>query len=150
MSDIDLGFVSPDELFSLSVITGFVLGIIYDLLCSLKILFPPGKILTFIEDFLYMLFSGFVFFTFSVKFSGEIRYYAVAGAIAGWVIERLTSGYILRFVFGRINRFIKRIIINPVCDFITKFVGKIKPRFVKNQPKSENKQKVVKKPLKVE
>lgn len=140
MNNTEFGLALETEVFLLSVLLGGGLGVVYDFIRVFKALFPHGKILTFIEDLVYMLLVGFALFTFSTGLSGEIRYFTVAGMIMGWVLERYTVG---NGVVSLVRKLTQRL--SPAIGLITKkgrnFGGIIvrnKPKFHKNKKSDEN------------
>lgn len=149
MINLDYDFPAESKVFLLAVLLGAVLGVVYDFIRIFRALFPHGKILTFVEDFLYMLLSGFALFTFSVGFSGEIRYFTVMGLIFGWLAEHFTIGNGIVFVFRKVGEFLRKKLFSPVIDFLAKVLRKIKSVFVRNKPKLKNNEKNDSKPLKV-
>lgn len=119
-------------IFLSGVITGAVLGVIYDIICVCRAFIPHGRVLTFIGDFIYVLFFSFVLFTFSTGLVGEIRYFTLFGMLLGFGIERLALGNFIVRLARRLSGFLRRKIGGKIVGLITKTVGKIKGRFVKS------------------
>lgn len=144
----DFGFAEQTEIFLLSVLLGGGLGVLYEFIRVLRVLFKHGRIILNAEDFFYMLLVGFSLYTFSVQLSGEIRYFTVFGLIMGWVLERFTVGNGVVFVLKSIIGWIRDKITSPAIGFITKRAGEIKNKIVENKPKFAEKKKSEQKLLK--
>lgn len=114
------------------IITGCVLGAVYDSIRVVRAVIPHGKVLTFAGDFLYVLFFSFVLFTFSTGLTGEIRYFTLFGMLLGCLLERLLLGNFIVKAVRKISGFVREKILKPPVIFMTKIVGKIKRGFVKN------------------
>lgn len=150
MNNMDFGLALETEIFLLSVLLGGGLGVVYDFLRVFRALLSHGKVLTFIEDFVYMLLAGFALFTFSTGLAGEIRYFTVAGMVMGWVLERYTVGNGVVFVIRSILNTLREKIFSPVFGFIAKTLKKLGGKFVGNKPKFPESKKNDEKLLKAE
>jgi spore cortex biosynthesis protein YabQ len=74
------------RLFLLSLGAGFFLGIIYDILRTIRLTLTKSKKVIFIFDVLYFILFGlgtFIFFLATNK--GEFRSYMILGEIIGWI-----------------------------------------------------------------
>lgn len=81
------------KLFLLSLGAGFVLGILYDILRTVRLTFTKSKKVIFIFDILYFFLFGlgtFIFFLATNK--GEFRSYMIFGEILGWIFYYLSFG----------------------------------------------------------
>ena len=122
--------------FLYSLILGFFLGIFYDLLRGMRYLKKNKKVIIFITDLVFWLFSAFCLFCFSLEFSkGEIRGYYFFGSLIGFIINFLTlsnlSLKIFKYIFLKTNTFLKWIfnyknsILDKVILFFKSFFKKI-------------------------
>lgn len=83
-------------IFLLSCLLGMWIGVIYDVFRIMRIAFPPGKWIIFIEDFVFVFIAALFTFVFSVKFlNGLFRGFVVTGEILGFVIYYFTVGVIV-------------------------------------------------------
>ncbi len=72
---------------------GFLLGILYDIFRTLRMIFSFGKVLTFIQDFLYVIICAFLTFSFALVLNdGKIMFYIFFGEVMGWLIYYFTFG----------------------------------------------------------
>lgn len=138
----DFGIALETEIFLLSVLLGGGMGIVYDFLRILRTLIKHGKIVTFAEDFFYMLLFGFALFTFSTGLTGSVRYFSLVGMILGCVIERYAIGNGVVFAVGKIWSVVKDKFFAPMKRFITKIAQQVRGLFVKKCKFSEKTKKV--------
>ncbi len=81
------------NLFLLSLGLGFILGILYDILRTVRLTFGKSKILIFIFDILYFaVFSLLTFLFFLATNKGEFRSYMILGEILGWLFYYFSFG----------------------------------------------------------
>ena len=74
------------NLFLLSLGAGFVLGIVYDILRTIRLTISRGKIIIFIFDILYFLIFSLATFLFFLAINkGEFRSYMIFGEILGFI-----------------------------------------------------------------
>lgn len=113
-----------NQLFSLLifVITGIVIGILFDVFRIIRKSFKTSDFITYIEDILFWILSGgvllFSIFTFNY---GEIRVYIFIGLLFGLIIYLLTlSKYFIK-VNVTILDLIKKIAYYPI-QMINKFI----------------------------
>ncbi|MBQ6935070.1 MAG: spore cortex biosynthesis protein YabQ [Clostridia bacterium] len=124
------------KLFLLSLGAGFALGIVYDILRTIRLTFTKSKKVIFVFDIIYFIFFGlgtFIFFLATNK--GEFRSYMILGEIVGWIFYYLSLGLAAKsftetFVetIHAIFKFIFKIISAPFL-LIFKGVLKIKEFF---------------------
>lgn len=75
---------------------GFLLGVLYDLFRMLRKIFPFGRVLTFIQDFLYVIICAFVTFCFALVLNdGRIMFYIFLGEALGWIIYYFSVGVLV-------------------------------------------------------
>ncbi len=126
------GVLGELRMFGLAVLVGMVLGAVYDIFRIFRISLPHRSVAVFIEDFIFVLFSGMVYFCFSVEMlEGALRLYVAIGMIAGFGIYLLSLG---RIISGFFRKLVK--IISEAANFVLKkvrnafpakkFSGKIK------------------------
>lgn len=75
---------------------GFLLGVLYDFFRMLRMIFPFGRVLTFIQDFLYVIICAFVTFCFALVLNdGRIMFYIFFGEALGWIIYYFSVGVLV-------------------------------------------------------
>lgn len=147
--------INQANLFLIFTINGIAIGILFDIFRILRKSFKTSDIVTYMQDLLFWILTGFILlysiFTFS---NGEVRFYMFLGVFLGCLIYMiLFSKYfininvkiikiikkIVSIIFTPINltiKFIKKLIIKPI-NFITINISKFKI-------KSQNKLKIEK------
>lgn len=98
-------------LFLIFTINGLIIGILFDIFRILRRSFKTSDIITYIQDILFWILTGFILlytiFTFS---NGEIRLYMFLGVFLGCLIYMLVfSKYFIK-INVKIILFIKKII----------------------------------------
>lgn len=124
------------KLFLLSLGAGFILGIVYDILRTIRLTFTKGKALIFIFDILYFVIFALVTFLFFLATNkGEFRSYMIFGEILGWIFYYLSFGIAAKsftdaFV-SVVHKFFSLIykIISAPFRLIFKVTSKIKSKF---------------------
>lgn len=141
------------NLFLIFTINGIVIGILFDIFRILRKSFKTSDIVTYMQDILFWILTGFILlysiFTFS---NGEVRFYMFLGVFLGCLIYMiLFSKYFININIKIIKiikkiisiilmpiklliKFIKKLIIRPI-NFITINIGKFK---IKSQNKLKN------------
>ena len=114
---------SINQLYTLFVfiLSGAVIGILFDLFRILRKSFKTPDIITYIEDILFWLISGFLIITAIFKFNdGELRAYLFIGILLGIVI------YIMLFT-KLVNSILLKILtpVKILLDFFTSLFKKI-------------------------
>ncbi len=117
--------------FPSAVAVGMGTGAVLSAVAVIRILLPHGKIMSFLSDFLCVVFFGLVLYIFSTGMTGEIRYHSLFGMLIGCggilKIGDLTVIAAARKISGVIHRKITA----PIIAFITKIGRYIKSGFVK-------------------
>ena len=115
-------------IFFIFILTGFLIGILFDIFRVLRRSFKTSDIITYIEDILFWIITGliilYVLFAFN---NGQIRGYTLLGLILGGFLYLLIFSNIFIKVMVTILNYIKKVvgfIINIVISPI-KFVIKI-------------------------
>lgn len=141
------------NLFLIFTINGIVIGILFDIFRILRKSFKTSDIVTYMQDILFWILTGFILlysiFTFS---NGEVRFYMFLGVFLGCLIYMIlfskyfininvkiikTIKKIISIILMPIKlliKFIKKLIIRPI-NFITINIGKFK---IKSQNKLKN------------
>ncbi len=74
---------------------GFLLGVLYDVIRTLRLSFTKSKTALIIFDTVYFLLCGIISFLFILAFNkGEVRFYILAGEIIGWVFYYFSFGMV--------------------------------------------------------
>lgn len=111
-------------LFFVTIIIGFIIGLIYDFFRLLRKIFSHTNLATYIEDALFWLISTFItFYILLHKNNLEFRLYLIIGIAVGAVLYfSLISYYVITITIKVIKFFIKPInfIIKIVSPFFTK------------------------------
>ncbi len=126
------GVLEELKMLGLAAVVGAVLGAVFDLFRVLRISLPHKSWMVFLEDFLFTLFFGAVFFCFSVEMlEGKLRLYVLAGMMLGFGIYLSTLGRIISGFFRLVANILRKSL-----NFVTgklknagsakKFLGKIK------------------------
>ena len=107
------------------IITGIVIGILFDIFRILRKSFKTADWITYLQDILFWVFAGcvmlFSIFTFN---NGEIRNYVFIGIILGIILYMLSiSRFFVKFSVA-IIKFFKKIISYPI-HLIKKLLRKI-------------------------
>ena len=80
-------------IFLASIGSGFVLGILYDVLRTIRLTISRSKASIVIFDILYFIIVGFVSFLFILAMNkGEVRLYIPAGELIGWLFYYFSFG----------------------------------------------------------
>ena len=127
------GMAEQTEIFFYSLGFGFLLGILYDVFRTLRLIISRSNGFVLFMDLLYFAVCSLLMFCFMLATdSGRIRIYAIAGEILGWLIYyfsfgavaiRISNAFVgafrrliytvfrrLKAVFGKPCRKIKKII----------------------------------------
>ena len=129
---MELGLELETELFLLSVLTGFIMGAVYDFFRMLRLAAKHGRVFTFVCDLIYTLLFWFVLFTFCTGLTGDVRVFVLTGMLIGCIMERVSIGNTLVKAFSFVWKGLSLRLFRPFRGFVTKSVGKIKSIFVKN------------------
>lgn len=118
-------------IFPSAVAVGIGVGVILSAVAVIRILIPHGKILSFISDFLCMVFFGLALYIFSTGTTGEIRYYSLFGMITGCGGILKIADMTVMSAARKIAKTLQSKFITPAVAFITKIGRRIKSGFVK-------------------
>lgn len=103
---------------------GFLLGLFYDVVRFLRLVFSKGKILLFITDMLFVVFCTLTSFLLIIGLNnGHIRFYLILAEITGAVVYFSTAGIIISALLHKISFAIKKavmLIFSPLMFLKTK------------------------------
>ena len=108
--------------FFVFIILGLIISFIFDIFRILRKKFKTNNFITYIEDILFWLISGFLIITAIFKFNdGELRAYLFVGILLGIVI------YIMLFT-KLVNSILLKILtpVKILLDFFTSLFKKIR------------------------
>jgi len=141
-----------NQLFNLfiSILTGIIIGILFDIFRIIRKSFKTPDFITYIEDILFWILAGLILlFNLFVFNNGELRIYIFIGLIFGLFIYMLTlSKYFIKISVG-ILVFIKKVFYFPIHiigSFIKKFI--LRPFSSIFQKVKEKTTKWIKNPIK--
>lgn len=140
------------------IITGIVLGILFDIFRIIRKSFKTPDFITYIEDIIFWIVAGSILLFSIFQFNnGEIRNYVIIGLILGSSIYLLTiSKYfikinvkllnliksIIEFPIQLIYQFLDKILLNPINKLFHKMLKKAKNFSSKNK-ENEKKDKLI-------
>ena len=104
------------QLFLVFIINGIIIGIFFDLFRILRKSFKTSNFITYIEDFLFWILTGFsILFTLFKFNNGEIRLYMFLAIVIGILIYMIIfSSYIIKVnvsIIIVIKKIIKKILL---------------------------------------
>lgn len=144
------GISSQTALFFLSVGFGFLLGLLYDVFRTLRLVVSDAKGFVFAMDFLYFIACGILsFFFLLVTDEGRLRIYTLSGEILGWMIYYFSLGAVVTKISGAAARIFKKVfsvLTAPVKFFLRKIKNlsaKISVFLRKRIKKSDKKTKFI-------
>ncbi len=98
------------RIFFYSLGFGFLLGILYDVFRTVRLIISNSKSFVVFMDLLYFAVCAFLIFCFNmVVDSGRIRIYVVLGEILGWLIYYFSFGAIAIRAGSAVKKFIVRL-----------------------------------------
>ena len=107
----------PMQLYTFFIFTfsGVAIGIFFDIFRILRKSFKTSNAITYIEDFLFWIITGFFFIFILFKFNnGQIRVYLLVSLLSGFIIYLLTISKYFIDISVTIIIFLKKIIIYPI------------------------------------
>ncbi len=136
--------------FCFSILLGVILGLVFDIVRSMRFIFKQGKLFLFFSDLMFWIISAFLVFIFNLIFTdGVLRGFILFGTLIGFLIERYFISYFtvkfLRYIIHFLSK-LYRIIIqkrNAILDRILAFIFTIIEKFRIN---IKIRKKTVKKP----
>ena len=103
-----MNYFSDEKIFLFFILIGFIISILFDIFRVLRKNIKTPDIITFIQDFLFLIISGIIKFA-----NGEIRFYLFIAAFLGIIIYSLTLSDLCVIILSVIVRFCKKIILFP-------------------------------------
>lgn len=144
------GIAAQTEIFLYAFGFGFMLGILYDVFRTLRMIISGSKGFVLFMDLLYFAVCTFLTFCFVLAVdSGRIRIYVAAGEILGWFVYYFSFGAIAIRAGNAVVSFFKRVFsaavkpVKRVSGKILRKIGKIKNICKKNTRKFDKKQKFI-------
>ena len=142
------GLAEQTEIFLYSLGFGFLLGILYDIFRTVRMVISNSKSFVFFMDLFYFTVCAFLTFSFVLTVdSGKIRVYVIFGEILGWVIYYFSFGAIALKVSNAVVSFLKGLFLSFLRP-LKSLAGRIFRKFAKfegfckkNIRKSEKKAK---------
>ncbi len=142
------GLPTQTGLFLFSLGFGFLLGILYDVFRTLRMIIGSSEKLIFAADLLYFLICGVLsFFFILVTDEGRLRFYTVLGEALGWMIYYFSFGTVAMKLSASAVRAVKKLIslifkpikfiLRKIIALINKIVIFLKKRIRKNNKKSK-------------
>lgn len=134
------------------ILTGLVIGILFDIFRILRKSFKTTDFITYLEDIIFWILTGCIMlFSIFIFNNGEIRSYVFIGIAIGIILYMLVISRFFIRISVNIIKFIKRILSYPIKlikNVVTKII--LKPTLkilknihdlTKNKPKHINKHK---------
>lgn len=108
---MEISITEQLTVFLYSLTVGAFICVLYDLFRILRMMFGAGKVLLFLEDLLFCLLATgvIIIFLFHAN-SGEIRWFAMAGAFIGFFIYYNTVSRFIIFLLMKLIRLVKRVL----------------------------------------
>lgn len=101
------------HLFYIFILTGILLGVLFDVFRILRRSFKTSDFVTYIEDIFFWILAGFILFYTVYKFNnGEIRSYVLLGIVSGLTVYLIIFSKIFIKINVNIILFIKNICIH--------------------------------------
>jgi len=127
-------------LFIIFILTGVIIGLIFDIFRVLRRTFKTPNLITYVEDILFWLVTGMLILYTIFKFNnGELRAYIFIGMSLGVVLYALAFSHVFIKINVKILTFIKnilekvlKIILLPI-NFINNTLLKIVKKFKKKK-----------------
>lgn len=123
------GLAEQTEIFLYSLGFGFLLGILYDVFRTLRLIISNSRGFVFFMDMLYFAVCAFASFCFiMVVDCGRVRIYAALGWALGWLIYYFSFGAIAIKVSGAVISAVRRFfaaVFAPISRISRKICRKI-------------------------
>lgn len=130
------------EIFFYALGFGFLLGILYDVFRTVRLIISDSRSFVIAMDVLYFLVCSFLIFCFNlVVDNGKVRIYVTFGEILGWLSYYFSFGAIALKVTDAVTRFFRKVIFAPVRNFFAlimrkkSFCGKKREKILKKYNK---------------
>lgn len=107
-----MSYYSQEQVFIFFFIIGIIISMFFDFFRVLRKSFNTSNLVTFFEDLIFVLISGFLFIFSIIKLNGgEIRFFLFLGVFSGILIYSLTLSRLYVIIFYEIIK---------MCKFIAK------------------------------
>lgn len=108
---------SQEQIFIFFFIIGIIIGIIFDIFRVIRKSFKTPDLVTFIEDFIFLLITSFLIIFSIIKLNGgEVRFYLFLGIFSGILIYSLTISNFCVIILSGFVRICKKIFKIPyIC-----------------------------------
>lgn len=124
------GLSVQTEIFLLSLGFGFLLGILYDVFRTLRLIISRSAGFTvFMDIFCFVLCAFLIFFFNLIVDEGKIRLYVLFGDLLGWMIYYFSFGEISMRVSNRIIQSVRgalRVVLKPISRLRCRVKRKMK------------------------
>ena len=115
--------------FAIFILNGFLIGLLFDVFRILRKSFKTADLITYIEDIVFWILSGFILLYSIFKFNnGELRLYIFIGIFIGSIIYLITFSKIVINTCVYLIKILKKaiyiILIIPI-KFLIKFSKRI-------------------------
>ena len=124
---------------SLFIITGIVIGILFDIFRVLRKCFKTADFITYLQDIVFWFLAGMITLFSIFKFNqGEIRIYVFLGIFIGILLYAITLSKIFVKFLATILQTIKKLILIPlqfIYNIFHKFIIKPISNFINNNIK---------------
>ncbi len=125
------GIAEQTRIFLYSLGFGFLLGILYDVFRTLRLIISRSKGFVFFADLLYFAVCAFLTFCFiMVVDSGRVRLYVALGEILGWFIYYFSLGAIAIRFTNAVTAFFRRIF-SVASGLVKRVLSRIRRKTVK-------------------
>ena len=145
LMDYIVGMPRQTTNFLLSLGFGFCIGVLYDVVRTIRLIFGGGKRTVLIFDILYSAFAGLVTFIFSLVITnGMVMAYVVFGEMLGFFIYYITFGVFAVRFSERVTEAVKGFFIKilELFGFFKRVFGKISQKSRKKAVKAAKKSKI--------
>ncbi len=126
------GLSVQTEIFLYALGFGFLLGILYDVFRTVRMIISNSRAFVLFMDLLYFAVCAFLLFCFNmIVDSGHIRVYILLGELLGWLIYYFSFGAIAIKVAKAVTGFFKKLfsaIFKPIEKLVKRIGRKMRKR----------------------
>ena len=116
-------FTEHTQIFLMSCAVGVILGIIYDLFRTFRIIVPHNSILVMLEDILFFIIYIIILISFISAFArGQFRVFYILGNILGFILYFFTAGRIAVLIIRKLVYFIKSVLLFLLKPFFLLYI----------------------------
>lgn len=107
---MEISVFRQTSVFLWSFLIGGVLAAIYTVIAVIREISPPGRVLLFVTDFLFMFTAAMINFAFALsQTNGRIRGYSLFAQAAAFFLLYFTVGAFVKRSAGAIRSFVLRL-----------------------------------------